>query len=139
VAGSHGDLLSPSTIYIVPGDVHGRVVDSRGLRLEFSNEPPVNRHKPSVDVLFGSGASLGRRHAIAALLLTGMGEDGAQGLLKLKEAGATTICQDAASCVVYGMPRAAVELGAASYQFPLKSLASALFGQVSEVRQKGVA
>ncbi|MCA2958917.1 MAG: response regulator [Silvanigrellales bacterium] len=139
VAGAHGDLLDRSTIYIIPGNVHGRIVDSRGLRLEFSNDPAVNGHKPSVDILFASAAALNRRNAVVALLLTGMGDDGAQGLLKLKEAGATTICQDAASCVVYGMPRAAVELGAAMYQLNLNSLAVALFGQVTAISRKGVA
>src|SRR3546814_261968 len=83
---------------------------------------PVSGHKPSVDILFGSVARIVGGEAVGAIL-TGMGMDGARGLLEMRNAGADTFAQDKESCVVYGMPRAAVELGAANHVLPLHALA----------------
>jgi len=109
----HGERLQAGWAYIAPGHSHLLVRRLAGGSYEtrLSDGPEVNRHRPSVDVLFDSAAGEVGRHA-AAVLLTGMGKDGAAGLLRLREAGAHTLTQSAASCVVYGMPRAAVELGA---------------------------
>ena len=79
--------------------------------IELVEGPPVNRHRPSVDVLFDSAATVAGRNAVG-VLLTGMGRDGAAGMLKMRQAGASTLAQDEASCIVYGMPREAVALGA---------------------------
>lgn len=84
----------------------------------------VSGHRPSVDVLFRSVARL--RRPMAGLILTGMGRDGAQGLLEMRQAGARTLGQDESSCVVYGMPRAAFEIGAVERQLPLNRLSAAI-------------
>jgi two-component system, chemotaxis family, protein-glutamate methylesterase/glutaminase len=83
---------------------------------------PVNGHRPSVDVLFNSVAKCAGAKAVGAIL-TGMGRDGARGLKAMRDAGAQTIAQDEATCVVYGMPKAAVEIGAATRQAPLERMA----------------
>lgn len=95
------------------------------LRVRLTDDPPVNRHKPSVDYLFDSVAKHVGRKAIG-MILTGMGNDGAKGLLKMKAAGARTMCQDEESCVVYGMPKAAVELGAAQEVHSLEKMPDVL-------------
>ena len=87
--------------------------------------PPVHHQRPAVDVLFRSAARAAGRNVVAALL-TGMGADGAQGLLELRRAGAATIAQDEQSCVVFGMPREAIALGAAERILPLGEIAGAL-------------
>jgi two-component system chemotaxis response regulator CheB len=88
--------------------------------------PPVNRHRPSVDVLFRSVAANAGMNAVGAIL-TGMGDDGAKGMLEMKEAGAfLTIAQDEASCVVFGMPNEAIKLGAADKIMPLERIAGAV-------------
>jgi two-component system chemotaxis response regulator CheB len=87
--------------------------------------PRVCYQRPSVDVLFSSVAEAARADAVG-VLLTGMGNDGAQGLLKMRQAGARTIAQNEATCVVYGMPREAVELGAAAQVLPLPAIAEAM-------------
>jgi two-component system, chemotaxis family, protein-glutamate methylesterase/glutaminase len=122
-----GDVIRPGTALIAPGDRHMMLVrqgrDTIGVAL--LDAPLVNRHRPSVDVLFSSAArTLGG--AAAGVLLTGMGRDGAQGLLAMRNAGALTIAQDEASSVVFGMPRAAIELGAASKVLPADLIAAAL-------------
>lgn len=122
-----GDVIQPGTAFIAPGDRHMMLVrqgrDAIGLAL--LDAPLVNRHRPSVDVLFSSAArTLGG--AAAGVLLTGMGRDGARGLLEMRNAGALTIAQDEASSVVFGMPRAAIELGAAAKVLPAESIAAAL-------------
>jgi two-component system chemotaxis response regulator CheB len=120
-----GDLVKPGRALIAPGNRHMRVVRLGAeymVRIEQSE--PVNHHRPSVDVLFQSVAEAAGRSAVGALL-TGMGDDGARGLLKMKIAGAHTIAQDRASCVVFGMPREAIELGAACQVLPLSEIAAA--------------
>jgi len=117
-----GAPLKPGHVYIAPGgDAH--LVASGG-RCRLIAADPVNGHRPSVDVLFGSVAQL--RRPMTGVILTGMGKDGAKGLLAMRQAGARTLGQDEASCVVYGMPRAAFELGAVERQLPLSRMAPAI-------------
>ncbi len=118
--------LQPGQVFIAPGDQHLVVKKSGGsLYAALDNGPEQNRHKPSVDTLFFSALELPRVRMLA-VLLTGMGRDGAQGMLALKQAGALTIGQDESSCVVYGMPRAAAELGATQEVIPLHKIAPRL-------------
>jgi len=109
------DPLGPGRAVVARGDTHLTVTGRPGAwRARYTDQVPVNRHCPSVDVLFQSGTAWGR--AVVGVLLTGMGADGARGLLRLRQSGAVTIAQDEASCVVYGMPREAVRLGAAALE-----------------------
>lgn len=118
-----GERILPGTVFLAPGGYHLRVVRSGADYVtQISEQPPVHRHRPSVDVMFDSLAEAGGPNVIA-MLLTGMGKDGAQGLLKIRQAGGFTLAQDEASCVVYGMPREAVQLGAAVEELPLEALA----------------
>ena len=107
-----GEALQSGMVYIAPGHSHLKIRRSAsGLCTELVKTPPVNRHRPSVDVLFDSAAEVVGRNAIG-VILTGMGKDGACGLLRMRQAGARTLGQDEASCVVYGMPREAALIGA---------------------------
>jgi two-component system chemotaxis response regulator CheB len=117
-----GQLVLPGHAYVAPGDRHLLLAgDAHKIICRLNDGPPVNRHKPSVDVLFRSIATVAGRNVIA-IILTGMGADGALGLLELKDCGAETIAQDEATSVVWGMPGAAVEKGAASYVVPLDKI-----------------
>ncbi len=108
------------------GDSHIGVKHTDGiLHLENVNKPPVNRHRPSVDYLFQSGAKL-KRTKIVAIILTGMGADGANGLKMLLDNKAFTMAQDEASCIVFGMPKEAIKLGAALYIGNLQEIRSQL-------------
>lgn len=123
---NHGEPIRPGTVLIAPGDVHGLVRRIGPVfRLDLAEGPPVNRHKPSVDVLFRSAAQAAGPGALA-VLLTGMGDDGAQGMTELVEDGAWTIAQDEASSVVFGMPGAAIRRGAARQVLPLDRIADAI-------------
>jgi two-component system chemotaxis response regulator CheB len=93
--------------------------------VEVRDGPPVNRHRPSVDVLFRSVAKCAGRNALG-VIMTGMGDDGARGLLEMREAGARTVAQDEDSCVVFGMPKEAIKLGAAERVLPLSRIPEAL-------------
>jgi two-component system chemotaxis response regulator CheB len=119
------DPMLAGQVLIAPGDRH-MVIRRSGARYFVSlvDMPPVNRHRPSVDVLFESVAECAGRNAVG-LILTGMGDDGARGLLKMREAGAHTLAQNEESCIVFGMPREAMKLGAASEQLPLEALSAA--------------
>ena len=117
-----GAMLQPGHIYIAPGGASHLEVHNGRSRL--INTDLVNGHRPSVDVLFNSVARQDR--PMTGVILTGMGRDGAQGLLAMRQAGAHTLGQDEASCVVYGMPRAAFEIGAVERQLPLSRLAPAI-------------
>ncbi|MBI2947144.1 MAG: chemotaxis response regulator protein-glutamate methylesterase [Verrucomicrobia bacterium] len=120
------EFLQTGVVLVAPGGYHmalRRTMGSYQVRLE--QTAPVNYQRPSVDVLFESAAKCVGRHAIAALL-TGMGKDGAAGLLKLRDAGAMTLAQDEESCVVFGMPKAAIELGAARRVLSLDDIAGAI-------------
>jgi two-component system chemotaxis response regulator CheB len=122
----HGDRLRPGLALIAPGGRHMQLRRSGAFyHVDVMDGPPVNRHRPSVDVLFRSVARYAGRNATGAIL-TGMGDDGARGLLEMAQAGAETIAQDEATCVVYGMPREAVKLGAARQVLPLQEIAQAL-------------
>ncbi len=126
-----GEPLRPGSVLIAPGGKHLRVVRGReGLAAQVSEGPLVNGHAPSVDVLFGSIAEVVGPRVFAALL-TGMGRDGAQGLLQIRSRGGMTVAQDEASCVVYGMPKAAVELNAAVTVWPIDRIGSRvrMFGE----------
>lgn len=107
-----GEVVAPGVALIAPGDQH-MLVRASGAQLyvALSDGPPVNRHRPAVDVLFKSVAAHVGPSAIG-VILTGMGADGARGLLEMRKAGAATIAQDQDSCVVFGMPREAIEIGA---------------------------
>ncbi|WP_305074311.1 chemotaxis protein CheB [Propionivibrio sp.] len=118
-----GEVLAPGNVYVSPGHSHMRVRKMGGAYVtELLKTPPVNRHRPSVDVLFDSAAEVVGRNAIG-VILTGMGKDGANGLLRMRQAGARTFGQDEASCVVYGMPREAALIGAVEETASLGSLA----------------
>ncbi|MCY2932767.1 MAG: chemotaxis response regulator protein-glutamate methylesterase [Planctomycetota bacterium] len=120
------EFLRPGQVLIVPGEVHCLVRRSGpGFRIDLVDGPHVNRHKPSVDVLFRSVAQAAGPHSAAALL-TGMGDDGAEGLLEIRQAGGLTIAQDEATSTVFGMPREAIKRGAAKLILPLDRIASAL-------------
>lgn len=128
--------LERGMVVLAPGNERHLQVASagtRGMRCVLREGDPVTGHRPSVDRLFASLATtLGASHGSRGLgiLLTGMGQDGAQGMAQLASIGAHTIAQDQASCVVFGMPRAAIELGAASEVLPLERIAPAIFTPV---------
>jgi two-component system chemotaxis response regulator CheB len=107
----HGERVLPGHAYVAPGHSHLLLARSgANYVVELSQAPPVNRHRPSVDVLFRSAANCAGRNAIG-VILTGMGKDGAAGMLEMKQAGATNFAQDEASCIVFGMPKEAIALG----------------------------
>jgi len=121
-----GDALAPGTAFIAPGNRHLEVRGGRGrYHLSLQDGDRVNRHRPSVDVLFRSVAAAAGGSAVGALL-TGMGDDGARGLLEMRRAGALTLAQDEASSVVFGMPGSAIELAAAEHVVPLGDVAAAV-------------
>ena len=114
-----GQQVLPGHVYIAPGDRHLLLMrDGARYVCKLDDGPPVNRHKPSVDVLFRSVAQQAGTNAIG-VILTGMGRDGAEGLKEMRDIGAPTIAQDESSSVVWGMPGAAVEIGAAAEILPL--------------------
>jgi two-component system, chemotaxis family, protein-glutamate methylesterase/glutaminase len=121
-----GDPLLPGRVYLAPGgEFHLEVEGARHQRCRVYKGDPVSGHCPSVDVLFNSVARSAKARALG-VILTGMGRDGARGLLAMREAGARTLGQDEHSCVVYGMPKAAFELGAVERQLPLEKLGQAI-------------
>lgn len=124
-----GDRILPGTALLAPGGLHMEVARSgANYVVRLSEAPPVNGHRPAVDVMFNSAARCAGRNLIAALL-TGMGKDGARGLLEIRKAGGYTMAQDEASCVVYGMPREAAEIGAAEEVLPLEEIGPGLLAQ----------
>lgn len=119
-----GDLVQSGVALLAPGDQHLLLVRrNNGYQVELREGPLVSRHRPSVDVLFRSAARAAGAEALG-ILLTGMGGDGAQGLLEMRQAGAFTIAEDESTCVVFGMPRTAIELGAACQVLPLPQIAA---------------
>ncbi len=131
ISGAHvteardGDRLQVGHVYVAPGgDAHMEVMSSAHPVIRLRQGEPVNGHRPSVDVLFESVAKL-NRPAVGAIL-TGMGRDGATGLMSMKQAGARTLGQDESSCVVYGMPRVAFEIGAVDKQVGLSRMGPAI-------------
>jgi two-component system, chemotaxis family, protein-glutamate methylesterase/glutaminase len=121
-----GDPVLPGHVLVAPGGRHLEVVpaDNR-YRVRVFDGPPVNRHRPSVDVLFRSVAKAAGPSALG-VIMTGMGDDGARGLLEMRKAGAYTVAQDEATCVVHGMPREAVDLGAVDRETPLRQIAEVI-------------
>ena len=118
----HGERVLPGHAYIAPGGFHLSLTRSgANYMAHVDQEPPVNRHRPSVDVLFDSAARHAGKNAIG-VILTGMGRDGAEGLLRMRQAGAHTLAQDEASCVVFGMPREAIAIGAVNEVVPLQEM-----------------
>jgi len=121
--GTHGENIAVGKAIIAPGNKH-LMINRSGARyiVEINEGPLVNRHRPSVDVLFRSAAKFAGQNAMG-IILTGMGDDGAKGLLEMRQAGSYTIAQDEASCIVYGMPKSAVNLNAACIVLPLDKIA----------------
>jgi two-component system chemotaxis response regulator CheB len=116
------DRALPGTVLIAPGGKHMLLCRSGAqYRVEIKDGPLVSRHRPSVDVLFRSSAQSAGANAVG-IIMTGMGDDGAHGLKEMHDAGALTIAQDEASCVVYGMPKEAVKLGAVDGILPLSAI-----------------
>ena len=131
----HGAPIEPGSIYVAPGGkAHLTVRGKPGsLRCHLVESDTVNGHRPSVDVLFDSvAASAGARSA--GVILTGMGQDGAKGLLAMRQAGALTLGQSEESCVVYGMPKVAFNIGAVQKQSSLQNIAADLFAALKETR-----
>jgi two-component system chemotaxis response regulator CheB len=123
-----GDRVLTGHALIAPGGYHMRLVRAGATYLvRITSEPPVNQHRPSVDVLFESCSETAGANVVG-VIMTGMGDDGARGLLAMRKAGAHTLAQDEASCVVFGMPKAAIDLGGAERVLPLSRLADAVLG-----------
>jgi len=132
----HGDLVRSGRALIAPGGRHTSVLRRGGqLVVVLSDDEPVSQHRPSVDVLFRSAASAVGARAVG-VLLTGMGADGAEGMAALRQAGAATLAQDEASCVIFGMPRAAILRGAASAVLPLDQIPNAILERVNRARDE---
>lgn len=121
-----GDRLIPGRVLIAPGGHHLEIQRSGAQYIaKVFRGPAVNRHCPSVDVLFRSAARAAGRN-VTGIIMTGMGDDGARGLLEMRQAGARTIAQDEASCIVFGMPKEAISLGAAREVLSLSQIAAVL-------------
>ncbi|MBD9385812.1 chemotaxis response regulator protein-glutamate methylesterase [Rhizobium sp. CG4] len=131
-----GARLQIGKIYLAPGgERHLQVVNHSAPSCRLLEREPVNGHRPSVDVLFDSVAELAGRNAVG-VILTGMGRDGAAGLLKMRHAGARTVGQNEKTCVVYGMPRVAYELGAVEQQLPLTAIGEEIL-KLTAARKEG--
>lgn len=129
----HNEIIEPNHAYIAPGSHHLELVRIGGqYRVSLNESAPVSGHRPSVDVLFRSVARVAGKAAVGAIL-TGMGKDGAAGMLELRNSGAVTLGQDEASSLVYGMPRAAFECGAVMRQSSLSHMADAILEACDEV------
>ncbi len=128
-----GDVVAPGRALIAPGDLHTllRRTGSSSYIVEVKNGPLVTRHRPSVNMLFKSASKYAGKHAIG-VIMTGMGNDGAEGLKEMKENGAYTIAQDESSCVVFGMPKEAIALGCVDSVLPLDHIPS----KILEVAQR---
>ncbi len=127
----HGERVLPGHAYIAPGHSHLLLARSGANYVtQLDQGPPVNRHRPSVDVLFRSAAVHAGKNAVG-VILTGMGKDGAAGMLEMKEAGAWNVAQDEASCVVFGMPREAIAVGAAHEVAPLTDLPAMVLQRIN--------
>lgn len=131
-----GARLEIGKIYLAPGgDRHLQVVNPSAPSCRLVEREPVNGHRPSVDVLFDSVAELAGRNAVG-VILTGMGRDGASGLLKMRNAGARTLGQNERTCVVYGMPRVAHDIGAVEQQLPLGAIGEEIL-KLTAARKEG--
>ena len=130
----NGDMVIPGQVLIAPGgDSHMRLIKvGKNYQVEIKKGSKVNGHRPSVDVLFESVAKVAKENALG-IILTGMGGDGARGLLEMRQAGAKTIGQDESTCVVYGMPKVAYDLGAVQYQERLTNIAKKTYNLLNQV------
>jgi two-component system chemotaxis response regulator CheB len=129
-----GERVLPGHAYLAPGHSHLLVRrEGTGYVTELSKAEPVNRHRPAVDVLFQAVAAHAGANAIG-VILTGMGKDGAQGLLEMRQRGAWTIGQDESTCVVYGMPREAARVGALDDVAPLGDVAARIVARLRAAR-----
>jgi two-component system, chemotaxis family, protein-glutamate methylesterase/glutaminase len=127
-----GERVLPGHAYIAPGDRHMKLARSGANYLvALDDGPPVNRHRPSVEVLFRSAAQLAGPNAIG-VMLTGMGKDGAAAMLEMKQAGSFNIAQDEATCIVFGMPKEAITLGAVDEVLPVTRIAQRLQDRLAE-------
>jgi two-component system chemotaxis response regulator CheB len=130
VEASDGASILPGHVYLAPGNAHLELVNQGRWRCRLSEGEKVNGHRPSVDVLFKSVVKAAGAKALG-VILTGMGRDGAQGLLAMRQAGCPTLGQDESSCVVYGMPKAAFEAGAVGQQVGLEKMADRILHHTS--------
>lgn len=129
----HGERVLPGHVYIAPGDRHLLLSRSGANYIcKLQDGEPVNRHRPSVEVLFRSGTEVGAKNIIG-VMLTGMGKDGAQAMADMKKAGSYNICQDEATSVVFGMPGSAIALGAADQVLPLQNIAAGLVNYLTKI------
>ncbi len=120
-----GEVIKPGWVYIAPGSHHLRVrEEGNGRRIVLGQDPPVGNHRPAVNVMYDSVAGIGRN--LVAVIMTGMGCDGCEGMKKIKAAGGYSIAQDEPTCVVYGMPKAVVDAGLADEIKPVESIAQAI-------------
>jgi two-component system chemotaxis response regulator CheB len=128
--GEDGELLEPGHAFIAPGNRHISVAQcAAGWMIRLDDGPKLHYQRPAVDLLFRSVAQIAGRRSVG-VLLTGMGKDGAEGLLEMRRAGCHTIAQDESTCVVFGMPHAAIQLGAAWQVLPLTEIAAASMDQL---------
>ena len=131
-----GERILPGHAYIAPGGKQFRLSRSGANYVAVvEDSEPVNRHRPSVEVLFKSAAAIAGRNAFG-IMLTGMGNDGAQAMREMKDAGSYNFVQDEASCIVFGMPREAILHGAADEVLPLTGIAPALLGRLRGVTDR---
>ena len=120
-----GDIIQPGHVYIAPGSYHLRVREDGSIRkIVLGQDPPVGNHRPAVNVMYDSVASIGKN--LVAVIMTGMGCDGCEGMKKIKAAGGYSIAQDEPTCVVYGMPKAVVDAGLADEIKPVQNIAQAI-------------
>jgi two-component system chemotaxis response regulator CheB len=130
---SDGERVLPGHAYIAPGDRHMRLAKSgSNYIIALDDTEPVNRHRPSVEVLFRSVAAVAGRNALG-VMLTGMGRDGATAMLEMRNAGSFNLAQDEASCVVFGMPREAIAVGAVDEVLPVTEIADRLLQELASV------
>jgi two-component system, chemotaxis family, protein-glutamate methylesterase/glutaminase len=133
---THGAPLAPGRVYIAPGTyTHLELSRGETLRCVLRGGDAINGHRPSVDALFQSVAKVAGAKSVG-VILTGMGSDGARGLLEMRKAGARTIGQDEATCVVYGMPKSAFQMGAVERQSPLNRIAADIGEMTSSARAR---
>jgi two-component system chemotaxis response regulator CheB len=132
-----GDVLRPGRALIAPGNQH-MVLQRAGTRytVNIVDGPHVSRHRPSVDVMFRSASQAAGRNAMG-VILTGMGDDGARGLLEMRQAGSYTIAQDEESCIVFGMPKEAIQRGAAAKVVPLSRVAAEIGTHIRTLHRPG--
>jgi len=135
---AHGDVIRPGEVLIAPGSHHLTIIRrGKTFSCALNENPPVSGHRPSVDVMFRSVAEAAGAEALG-VILTGMGKDGAAGLLAMRQAGAMTIGQNEESALIYGMPREAFERGAVERQLPLEAIGEAIMSAWSPVETAGM-